>query len=64
MDEKWIFLLIMNIDTSDNLCRHLVEMEKPSPPPRPPPLESSVSMEILGRATLCAQKDKGMQTQV
>ena len=27
MGEKWIFLLIMNIDNSDKLCRHLVEME-------------------------------------
>ena len=44
MDEKWIFLLIVNIDTSDKLCRHLVEIERSSPPPRPPPLQSSISM--------------------
>ena len=47
MDEKWIFLLIINIDNSDKLYRHLVEMEKPIPPPRPPPLQSSISMESL-----------------
>ena len=38
-------LLIMNIDTSDNLCRHLIETKKLSPPPRPPPLQISISME-------------------
>ena len=32
MDKKWIFLLIKNIDISDKLCRHLVEIEKPSHP--------------------------------
>ena len=32
MDEKWIFLLIINIDISEKLYRHLVEMEKLSPP--------------------------------
>ena len=37
----------MNIDNSNKLHRHLVEMDKPSPPPRPPPLQSSISMEIL-----------------
>ena len=47
MDEKWIFLLIMNRYNSDKLYRHLVEMEKPSPPPGPPPLQSSISMEHL-----------------
>ena len=47
MDEKWIFLLIMNIDNSGKLCWHLVEMEKLSPPPGPPPLQSYISMEIL-----------------
>ena len=46
MDEKLIFLLIINIDTSDKLCRHLVEIERPSPPPGPPPLQSSISLEI------------------
>ena len=45
MEEKWTFLLIMNIDNSDKLYRHLVEMEKKSPPPGPPPLQSSISME-------------------
>jgi len=49
MDEKWIFLLIMNRDNSDKLCWHLVEIEKLSPPPRPPPLKSSISMERLQR---------------
>ena len=47
MNEKWIFLLIINRDNSDKLCQHLIETEKPSPPPRPPPLESSISMESL-----------------
>ena len=28
---------------SDNLCRHVYELEKPSPPPRPPPPQSSIS---------------------
>ena len=45
MDEKWIFLLIINKDISEKLCPHLVETEKLSPPPRPPPLQSSISME-------------------
>ena len=45
MNEKWIFLLITNIDTSDKLCRHLVKIERPSPPPGPPPLQSSILME-------------------
>ena len=44
MDEKWIFLLIINIDTSDKLCRHLVEIKRPSPPPGPPSLQSYISM--------------------
>ena len=35
MDEKWIFLLNMNIDISGKLYQHLVEIEKSSPPPRP-----------------------------
>ena len=46
MDEKWIFLLIMNMDNSDKLCRNLIETKKPSTPPRPPPLQSSILMEI------------------
>ena len=44
MDEKWIFLLIRNGDTSDKLCRYLIEIERLSPPPGPPPLQSSISM--------------------
>ena len=47
MDKKWMFLLIMNIDNSDKLYRHLVEKEKPSPPPGPPPLQSSISIASL-----------------
>ena len=47
MDDKWIFLLIMNKDNSDKLCRRLIKMEKPSPPPGPPPLQSSISMASL-----------------
>ena len=47
MDKKWIFLLIINRDNSDKLCRHLVETKKPSPPPRPPPLQSPISMASL-----------------
>ena len=47
MDKKWIFLLIMNTDNSDKLYRHLIETEKSSPPLGPPPLQSSISMEIL-----------------
>ena len=39
----------MNRDNSDKLCWHLVEIEKLSPPPRPPPLKSSISMERLQR---------------
>ena len=45
MDEKWIFLLIMNIDNSDKLCQHLIETKKLIPPPRTPLLQSSISME-------------------
>ena len=47
MDEKWIFILIINIDISDKLCQHLVETKKLSPPPGPPPLQFSISMESL-----------------
>ena len=47
MDAKWIFLLIMNRDTNDKLCGNLVEMENPIPPPGPPSLQSSISMESL-----------------
>ena len=65
MDEKWIFLLIINIDTSEKLCRNLFEIERSSPPPLQSSIsmESSQKMESLGRATMCAQKGKGMQTQ-
>ena len=44
MEEKWIFLLMMNRDNSDKLYWHLVEAVKPSPPPGPPPLQSSIIM--------------------
>ena len=44
MDEKWIFILIINIDTSDKLCQHLVEIKRLSPPLGPPPIPSSISM--------------------
>ena len=54
----------MSKDNNDKLCRHLIETEKPSPPLGPPPLQSSISMEILGRAAMCSQKEKGMQSQV
>ena len=47
MDEKWIFLLIMNRDNSDKLCQHLIKTEKLSPPSGPPPLQSSISMASL-----------------
>ena len=47
MDEKWIFLLIMNKDNSEKLYRILVETKKLSPPPGPPPLQSSISMASL-----------------
>ena len=39
-------------------------MEKLSPPPGPvSQWQDHKTMEILGRAAMCAQKDKGMQTQ-
>ena len=48
---------------SEKLYRYFCEPEKPSPPLRPPPLQSSISQykshkekEILGRAALCAPK--------
>ena len=59
----------MNRDSSDKLFRHLVEMEKPSPPPGPPPLQSSISMASskengkLGKIINGFSKEKGMQTQ-
>ena len=70
MDEKWIFLLIVNMDISEKICWHLVEMDKPSPPHVPPPLQSSISTKIsqgndkLGKSINGCSKDKGMQTQV
>ena len=70
MDEKYIFLLLMNKDNSDKIFQHLFEMEKVSPPPGPPPLQSSISMAIsqdndkLGKSINVCSKDKGMQTQV
>ena len=66
MDEKLIFLLIMNRDNSDKLCRHLIKAEKLSPPLGPPPLQSSISMESsqdkgnLGNNINGCSKDKGM----
>ena len=65
MDEKWIFLLIINIDTSDNLYWHLVEIEKSSPPPWPTPLQPSITMTSsqckgnIGKSNMGAHKDKG-----
>ena len=47
MDDKWILILIINKDTSDKSCRHLVGIERPSPPLEPLPLQSSISMESL-----------------
>ena len=70
MDEKWIFLLIVNRDIIEKICQHLVETEKPSPPPGPQPLQSSISMASsqdngkLGKSINGCSKDKGMQTQV
>ena len=58
--------LLANIDTSDKLCWHLVEIEKPSPTPGPPPLQSSISMASsqdngnLGKSINGFLKDKGM----
>ena len=70
MDEKWIFLLIINRYISDKLCCHLVETEKPSPPAMPPPHQYSISMTSsqdngkLGKSINGCSKDKGMQTQL
>ena len=47
MDEKWIFLLIMNRDNNEKICQHLIEMEKLSLTPMPTPLQYSIAMEIL-----------------
>ena len=66
MDEKWIFLLIINKDNNEKLYRHLVETEKLSPPPGPPPLQSSITMASLqskgnlGKSsTTCSKETKG-----
>ena len=70
MDEKWIFLLNINRDISGKFCWHLVGIERLSPPPGSPPLNSSISMEIsqnngkLGKSINGCSKDKGMNTQV
>ena len=70
MDEKWIFLFIINKDINDKQFWHLIEIEKPSPPPGPLPLKSSISMAIsqdngkLGKSINGWLKEKGMQTQV
>ena len=45
MEEKWIFLLIINKDTSDKSCQHLVRIERPSTPLEHPPLQSSISVD-------------------
>ena len=57
-----IFLLINQRYNSNKLCRHFYELENLSLPPRPPPLQSSISRfkshkakKILGR-TLCSPK--------
>ena len=47
MGGKQIFLFIMNIYKSDKLCQHLIETENLSPPHEPPPIQYSISMEIL-----------------
>ena len=39
----------MNKDSSDKFCWSLVETEKVSPPPEPPPLQSYNSMGSLQR---------------
>ena len=70
MDEKWIFILSINININDKLCWNLVEIKKMSPPPRPPPLQSSILMASsqdngkIGKIIIVFSKDKGMQTQV
>ena len=59
---KWLFVLIKKRYNSDKLCWHFFESEEPSPPPGPPSLQSSITMqaykakESLGRETLCAPK--------
>ena len=62
--QEKIFLLIKIRDyNSENLCRHVFKSEKLSPPPGPPPLQSSISQwkaykakESLERAAMCAPK--------
>ena len=69
MDEKWIFLLIINRDTIDKLCQHLIELRgwflhlglhHFNPPNQ---WQAHKTMASLGRASMVAQNDKGMQTQ-
>ena len=70
MDEKLIFLLIINKYTSDKSCQHLVGIERQIPPLEPPPIQSSISMASsqdngkLGKSINSYSKEKGMQTQV
>ena len=70
MDEKWIFLLIINRDRTvtksigtmskrRNRVLHL-GLHHFNPPSQ---WQSYKAMTSLGRAAMCAQKDKGMQTQ-
>ena len=44
MDEKWIFLLIIN---RDRIVTNFVGTSSKQRKPSPPPLQSSISMEIL-----------------
>ena len=45
MDKKWICLLVINKYISYKLSRKIFKIEKSSPSPVPPPLQSYVSME-------------------
>ena len=69
IDYIWTRYVILR-DISDKLCRHLVEIKRPSCPPRSPPLQSSISMASsqdngkLGKSINGFSKDKAMQTQV
>ena len=53
----------MNRDTNDNLCRHLIEIKKPSPSTWASTTSILHTMESLGNYTNGYFKDKGMQTQ-
>ena len=66
LDRKWIFLLIKHRYNSDKICWHFFEPKKLSPPPGPPPLQSSITMEILqsngniGKSSnVCSKGTKG-----